>query len=523
MTIKTQYMTAVPFLNGVALPPQEQGLAKWLDEENAQRLAAYDLYDDIYQNNPNTYVMLLRGNEERPIYIPSARRIVNTMNRYVARGFNFTLGDADPAATVPAEQLAQSVLMLESFFTRERFNSKFNAAKRKGLTRGDFCLFIYANPLKPEGQRISIKSIHPKTVFPMRNDDGSVIGYDIVERFVDSADDKTRIRRQRYLKGSNPLHPAFGTANEAEASIQYSMVVLEEKGWQSEVEQEITRTEVPLIEIAGITQLPVYHFKNNDDFESAFGYSELAGIEHIIAGVNQGSTDLDISLSMAGLGMYWTDSGSPKNDDGTDGDWVIGPRRVVEVTPGSKFDRVSGITSSDPALSHISYLEETMDSTFGISDVVTGRADVAVAESGIALALRMGPILDAAEEKDTIINDVLTQMFFDLRQWFDVYEKVNMDTLSITPTWGDKMPRNRDAEFNELMTLFGENLITAEYLLNALNEKFGYDFTPAMVKEIVEQKKAMADTLNGNIDDRIGQEAGEEEGNDDEGGDGGEN
>ncbi len=515
MTEKTQWSTVIPFLNGVASPALERGLPKWLDEENAQRLSAYSLYDDIYQNNPNQYVLLLRGNEERPVYIPSAKRIIDTMNRYVARRFNFTLEDADPEIAASPEDIAASALYLENFFARESLRGKFNAAKRRGLIRGDWCFFIYANENKPDGERVSIKSIHPKTVFPITNGDGKVTGYELVERFIDPADDKYRLRVQKYINGYNSEHPAFESGKESEAEIIYGRFVYEEKGWQDPEEREIKATEVQPEPIKGITRLPVYHFKNNDDYESPFGTSELAGVEHIIAAINQGATDLDISLAMAGLGMYWTDSGKPRDNDGNVTDWIVGPGRVVEVVPDRKFDRVSGVASSDPVLNHLRYLDESIDSSFGISDVVTGRAEVSIAESGIALALRMGPIIDASDEKDEAITATLVQMLHDLKQWLSVFEGFNMDAIKIVPTFDPKTPRNRDAEFQELLTLFQENLITPEYLLNTLNSKFGYDFSAQMIKDIVAKKEQMSESLiggEGEVDNRLDEEAGDEDG-----------
>jgi hypothetical protein len=504
MTTKTQWSTTTPFLKNVPLPPIEQGLPTWVDEYDAQRLAAYALYIDIYNNNPNQYVLLLRGTEERPVYVPTARIIVDTMNRYVGRDFGFTITDADPTSSAPEAQIVDAVMRVEAFFKRERIRSKFSTAKRSGLTRGDWCFYIYANSLKPEGSRISLRPISPSKVFPIWDleDDQHVVGYDVAE--LKTANNKTYVNRQRWISGSHPDHPAYQTANESLASIIYSSMALEQKDWQVADKLSVLAVSQPPVEVTGITNLPIYHIKNNDNNEDPFGRSELSGIEHVIAAVNQAVTDEDIALAMSGLGLFMTTSGHPVDENGSPTNWVLGPRRVVEIQDGTDFSRVSGVPSVQPSLEHVKYMEDNLKSVFGISDVVTGQMDVQVAESGIALALRMGPIVDASSERDLTIVDVMTQMLYDLRQWFLVYEGINMDALSIEPTFGEKMPRNRDAEFQEMITLLQEGLVTPEFVLERLQSKFGYEFDPQMVQEIITQQQQAA---SGIVDDRLNQEA----------------
>lgn len=487
MTIKTQYITTLPFL-GVTLPAPERGLPKWVTNEfDQQRIAAYEFYDDTYANNPYTYSLLLRSSDDVPIYLPSAKRIVNTISRYIARELGFTFQDEQSGEEIPEAQIVNNVLFLENFFKRERFSSRFNSAKRRGLVRGDACLYIYADPTKAQGSRISIRWINPKTYFPIfdAEDSTKVVGAEIADLFEDS-EGKEFIRLQRYIRGAHPDHPAYQTENQDVAEIIYSHFIVSVDKWQDLEEREIVETIVSNETIPGITRIPVYHFKNNEEDGINFGKSELCGIEHLVAAMNQTATDQDIALALSGLGMYVANF-IPVDENGNKMDWILGPGRVVESPSGSDstFSRVSGVSTVEPSLSHINFLDEQINQTLGISDVASGQVDVNVAESGIALSLRMGPIIDAATEKENAIKDVLVQFFYDLKSWFATYESINFGTISIAPTFGDKMPRNRSAEFEELMHLFAEGLITSEYVLRRLQNYFGYsDIDEKMINEI---------------------------------------
>jgi len=490
MTIKTQYVTTLPFL-GVTLPPAENGLPKWLTNEfDQQRVAAYAFYDDVYANNPYTYSLLLRAADDVPIYLPSAKRIINTVSRYIARDLGFTFQNEQSGEEVPEEQIVSNVLFLENFFKRERFSSRFNSAKRRGLVRGDSCLYIYADPFKAQGSRISIRWINPKTYFPIFDieDSTKVTGAEIANLFTDS-EGKEFVRVQRYIRGAHPDHPAYQTENQDVAEIIYSHFVVSVDKWQDLEEREIIETIVSNETIPGITHIPVYHFKNNEEDGINFGRSELGGIEHLIAAMNQTITDQDIALALSGLGMYVANF-APVDENGVKSDWILGPGRVVESPSGSDstFERVSGITTVEPSLSHVRFINEQVNTTLGISDVASGQVEVNVAESGIALSLRMGPIIDAANEKENAIKDVLVQFFYDLKAWFNVYENVNFGDISIVPVFSDKMPRNRSAEFEELMSLFGEGLVTPEYVLKKLQSSFGYsDISEEMISAIKAQ------------------------------------
>ena len=114
--------------------------------------------------------------------------------------------------------------------------------------------------------------------------------------------------------------------------------------------------------------------------------------------------------------------------------------RVWDVRPFAPADRA--VKTYDGAHGG---LEKNLFRTTGISDVALGQIDAVSAESGIALQIRMAPLLDAAAEKDLEIDAVMNQMLFDLRAWFQVYESVNLDNTSVTSTFGEKLPVNRSA------------------------------------------------------------------------------
>lgn len=478
-SIVTPYSTAVPFI---------ETFPSWLNAYDARRLASYKLYDDIYHGTPEAFKLMIRGSEDKPIYIPSAKQIINTMSRYTGRGWGFSV---DPTFGSESEQIA-AITAFGDLFNRERMLPKFSSAKKFGLIRGDWAFLILADPNKPEGRRISIRSLDPSIIFPIwdANDDEHQTGVDLVEQFT-TADNKTFLKRQRWIKGTHPDHPAFETPGQWEAPIQYQSEDLELKDW--EINPKVAQVRVPPTMLdPRITALPVYRLRNNEEPGNPWGSSELRGMERLIAGINQAISDEDIALAMAGLGLYATNGGAPVNDDNEEVDWDLGPGKVVETGGDREFKRISGVASVEPVMQHLDYLHAQMMRSSGISEVALGQVDVQSAESGIALALRMAPLLDASAEKDLEIEAVMDQMLFDLRSWFDVYEGVNLVNTSVVSAFGEKLPQNREKDFTELLELLNNNLVTKKFALDTLSEKFGYDFPPGMLEELEAASAAMA-------------------------------
>jgi hypothetical protein len=175
-------------------------LPTWMDEYDAQRITAYQIYEQIYWNVPDTYKLVQRGTAASPIYIPNGRTIVDSTDRYTAAGFGYVI---DPQFGTTSDQ-TNLALALKTLFDRERFLSKFHANKRMGLIRGDWAFHIVADPLKDEGKRISIYTVDPGALFRIEapDDTEKLLGYHIIEQIQDG--DKTLIKRQTYTKGEDP-------------------------------------------------------------------------------------------------------------------------------------------------------------------------------------------------------------------------------------------------------------------------------------------------------------------------------
>jgi hypothetical protein len=239
-----------------------------------------------------------------------------------------------------------------------------------------------------------------------------------------------------------------------------------------------------------ITTLPVYHIKNFEEPQNPFGSSEMRGIERIMAAVNQSITDEELSLALAGLGMYKSNKAAPEG-----GRWILGPGKVVH---DDTFERIEGVRSVLPFQEHLKYLHGQMDEVMGISDVAKGGADVSIAESGIALTLRMGPILSTGKRKDRVIREVMDNFLFDLRNWFKAYEAIDMENVRFQSNFGDKMPTDVETEFNRLLQMYSADppLITAAYFRDACREmgmKIPTDITGAA---IAEERAGMAEAMD---------------------------
>lgn len=492
----TPYNTALPFIT-TALP-------KWVDDYDSQRLASYDLYDDLYENSTATTSLILRGSDDKPIYIPSAKRLINTMARYVGRGFGFsvdgTTGTGDAARNACKEAFG-------TLFARERILSKFTSGKREWLRRGDWIWLLVADPGKPEGSRISIKTVDPRMYFPIFDidDPDRMTGVQLVEETIRD-NDVIALKVQRWLKPNHPEYP--DTAVDGE--IAYDLTVWDIATW-AEIDpdrRKILEVVQPLKPLPGITSLPVYHLRNNEESGNPYGKSELSGLESVVFGLNQAASDEDLALAMAGLGMYETDSGTPEG-----GVWELGPQQVVEHAAGTTFGRVTGVASVQPSQQHISYLEEQLYGTVGLNHVALGAADASVTESGVALALKMQPLFDAADEKDLVVKDVFDQMFHDLLQWFEVYEGLDFTDIRVftSISQGDRLPFDRTGEFQELLSLFQANVITLQYFVDQLNEKFGYEIPAADVQKAIDQAAtaaAQADPYGSRVAQELGVNSG---------------
>lgn len=430
----TPYTTVSPLLGA----PES-----WMPPTEMQRIQSYQTYEEIYWSSSETLQLYMRGFEtpDDIIYVPTARTIVETVNRYVGNGIGYLI---EPETGTPASQgLAQ--LWFRNLFARERFRSRYAGNKRYGLIRGDWLWHVTANPNKPEGRRISILPVDPASYFPVTEDqilDGGDPEKTVKVHLVDQMviGDKTFIRRQTYERvGEDP-------------TIYSSLVLFEPDKWFVDGGEVFQIIQAPTPLPSDIPAFPVYHIPNFDEPSNPWGSSELRGFERLLAAIDQSFTDEDITLALEGLGVYTTKSGArPRDVDGNVTDWSVYPGRVIQ--NAEDFRRVPGVTSVVPYGDHITRMLTALKEASGANDAAIGRVDVAVAESGVALLLHLAPMLAKAEEKDQIILDKHGQMYHDLRFWFQAYEGVNFLDVTVTPTFGDKLPVNRAQEVQMVSTL----------------------------------------------------------------------
>lgn len=474
-------------------------LPKWMDPMDAERILAYQVYEQIYWNVPETFKLVLRGEENTsPIYVPTARTIVDTTNRYLCPDPAFIV---DPTLGTPDEQ-EQCRLQYSMLFRRERFWSKFQSNKLYGVMRGDWCWHVLANPDKPQGSRIKIEAIDPASYFPVTHPDDpdQIIAVHIVEQVMD-ADGNVQIKRQTYQKGSDPLNN-----NGSDTTIWNSIGLFDIENWQAIDDSAITVLKPPTALPAQITAIPVYHIRNIETPGDPFGSSELRGFERIMAAVNQAVSDEELALALEGLGMYETDGGPPRDENGRVTDWILGPGRVVEHGLGTKFSRVNGINSIAPIQDHLKFLINSLKEASSTPDVAIGKVDVQVAQSGIALALQLGPMLSKVAVREEPITDVHIQMFHDLNAWMAAYE--GFQTVCVVlPVWGDHTPIDRAAKIAEVLQIVGAGLADAEWGRQEL-AKLGYDFPADTAIKVLNEQQARAratDPFASRMDDEVQQ------------------
>lgn len=476
-----QYSSAKPLL---------AGYPAWIaDEQEQKRIAAYQLYEQIYWTVPETFKLLQRGQETQPIYIPSGKTIVETLHRYMANQMRIIV---DPERGEQAQQELATQVMTD-LVRRERLYSRFSANKRYGIMRGDWAWQILANPLAEVGARISILPIDPASIFPVykEGEPDTIIGWHVVDQFLDN-DGKYRIRRLTYRKTTEMGGPSPITVEEA---------VFETDAWggPNMKEEKLVRVLQPPFTLPSpIDHLPIYNIPNFDEPGALWGSSEMRGLESIMAAVNQSISDEELTLAMDGLGVYATNAGAPLDETtGEDAPWDIGPAKVVEVPAESFFNRITGVTSVMPYQEHLKYLHEQLGLGSGTPAIAQGLVDVTVAESGVALTIQMGPMLFKAGEKELNVTDVTTNLLFDLSKWYIAYEGTAFNSLleatRWVPVYGDKLPVNKQQEFDNIMAMVGAKTIPLTVAWDMLR-KLGIELpeNKLMQEGIIEETAAMA-------------------------------
>lgn len=514
----SQYATAKPYIDEAGTPSENISASG----EDTDRVRAYRLYEDFYYNRPETFKVFLRGENQDPIYIPTAKKIVEAMNRFYCKNFAFVVPPTGNTALAAAE--AELQLNIGNLFKRERFMSKFKSQKRMSLIRGDGMFFITADPKKPEGSKISVNELNPGNYFPIVDpaDKTKVIGCHIVDVVRDPREEdasKTIARRLTYLRGGvtynaklsryeSPAVPMEGIWTE---TTHWTIGKWDDRNLKkSDMEQAKGQgiVDVPMFKLPDqINSLPVYHWRNVVLDDKVFGNSEITGIETLVQGINQGISDTQLTMILQGLGLYVTDSKPPVDAAGNETSWELGPGSVAEIKAGGKFERVSGVGSVTPALELIQELKTGAQEANGIPDIAAGKVDVTIAESGVSLELQLLPMLAAASEKETELLGVMDQMFYDLKtMWFPAYEgKSFPPEVNVVSTVDSAMPVNRSEKVQEVMLLFTSNLITIAAAQAEL-AKLGYSFAAGDAKQVLIDAAALAAAQQGNLESRYAQE-----------------
>lgn len=488
MTVETltAYSTTTPYV-GV--------LPSWLSKEDAERISAYQFYEQMYDNVPNTYVLSQRGTDAAPIYIPEPKVLVEAKNRFLAQGYDYMV---DPRRGTPQDQ-ALFHNAFADLFKRELFYAKFATQKRYGLIRGDAVWHVVGNPLKAEGTRISIYEVDPASYFPIYDTENldKITGVHLVDRIPDPKDpSKIVVRRLTYRKDPDRV-----------GVITSETTLWAEGKWDDRTlapqDLEQVGVVVPLFDLPpAITSLPVYHIKNFRTPGQPFGASELKGMERLAAAINQAISDEELALALEGIGVYATDSGPPVDADGNETNWRMGPGTVVEVDEERKFWRVSGINSVQPILDHVRFIIGSMRQATAVPDIAAGNVDVSVAESGIALYLQLAPILASNAEKEQEMLGKYDHMLYDItNMWFPAYEQMPTGTgVSVVSNVEDPMPVNREARVQEIIALATSTppLISAEYAREELS-KYGYTFPAEMGEAVVAEQQALASAKVGDV------------------------
>jgi len=432
-------------------------MTSWIPPDDQDRIAAYFKYDDMYWNDPRQYSLrVLEG--EQPLYIPNARTIVDTTSHYLLKGLKIEVRSENQSTNEK----------VDAFLKREAFYSRFHTAKQAGVARGDFLFHLTANPLKAPGTKLSLNSVEPAMVFPIWDEDepGRMTGCHLAQQYKKPDDPNTYVRRLTYRLEVSSL----GIRRVSREEAIYKL----DGGWWTPKAEKVKQIIPYGLLDERITSIPIYWFKNRHWQGEDYGSSELRGLESISQVISQAASDVAGSLSLEGLGVYATDGGRPIDETGAETEWEVAPGKVMEVPSGAYFRRVEGVGSITPATDMINYLEDKMHEASGLGDIALGKIDAQVAESGIALAIKFIPTLAKIEIRDQLGIDILTQLFYDFKTWYAVFEQETLDG-DIIPVIGDKLPTDRVAKVNELNNMVDRKIITGAFYRSEM-EKLGYIF-----------------------------------------------
>lgn len=457
----------------------------WIqDPLDQERIQSYQMYEQIYWSVEGTFSLVARSTEDKPIYLPTARTIVNTVDRYTMPDIHISLVKSmDEKSTGTDDGAAEANEYLKNFFIREAFWSMFDGNKLYGLIRGDWLWYLTADPKKVEGSRIKIRPLDPASYFPIWDEDDvdRINGCHIVDTFTDG--DEKYIQRTTYRKPGLML--PGGLKPDPKSDRQWvtveSLTFDWDEKWQGP-KPKVRSTVIPWQPLNGITSLPVYHIPNTDEPANPFGSSEIRGIERILGAINQATSDQELAMALDGLGMYWTDSPKPVNPvTGQTEEWKVGPGNMWGVPEGRTVNRLTGVSSVTPSLDHINFLIDSVREPYGVNGIAVGIADASAA-SGVSLALQLSPLISQSNKKDRIGVNKHEQMIFDLiTQWFPAYEGAHFEGYKPSVIVGDKIPFDRAARVEELNYMLEKGIIDSAFYREEM-VKLGWEF-PADIDE----------------------------------------
>jgi hypothetical protein len=504
-------------------------------EEDRLRLRAYDTYSDLYGNDPKLFEPVMSVDSDNELFrrlSPVARSIVEATNRYLCRDMEWIGTQVDPGTGLEpgqgstatgagtGETVALAMAQFKRLFDREEFGAKFLSLKRWMLVRGDAMLHLTADPSKAEGTKISITELEPGSYFAIPDPTNAerVLGCYIVNVIKDD-DNEEIVARLEYQRIMTPERAAE-LPGATQGGVYTRLTFWEKDGWD---ERNLDESDLKPVDapdrfagpsyaalLAGqmlpteIQAIPVYHFRNKRRGGKLYGLSELQGLETLLVGVNQTITDEELAVALQGLGMYWTDSGNVKDDNGNDVDWVISPASVAQVEEGKQFGRVQGINTVNPSQEHTNLLKREMQETSATPRIAMGGMDAANPASGVALSIEMAPIVAKNEEKEEEIAAKLLQMSYDLATgWLPVYEGIADTGVRLAPTFSDPIPVNREAVLKEIIDLVTAKIISTAYARVLIKERLGYQVPTDEDAALAGEAQATADLAGARMDAEV--------------------
>jgi hypothetical protein len=129
--------------------------------------------------------------------------------------------------------------------------------------------------------------------------------------------------------------------------------------------------------------------------------------------------------------------------------------------------------------------------------------DVAIAQSGIALALQLSPIIAKAGEKNELITETHDQMWYDiLNGWYPAYEQTVFNEVTVNSIVGSAVPVDRAARFAELNDMLAGHVIDTQFYRDEA-AKLGYVFPEGIGQRASDEAAALdpfASRVNAELD-----------------------